>query len=108
MEPRSPVLSWKQASVKCCRRGSLEPAVMGAAAQAWSLVCWGLVCVWGQASWPVLSTWAWCLPVYHFAAVIMRPLLYARARSWYIPHGSLYNSSPRSVLFITLHLQVGT
>lgn len=49
---------------------------------------------------------AWCLPAHHFAAAIMRPLLYATARSWcFSPRFILfYNNSPRRVLFITLLL----
>lgn len=54
--------------------------------------------------------WACCLPVCHFAATIMRPLLYAEGLQlvpspWFI---LLCNDSPRSVLFITLLLLTGS
>lgn len=97
------------ASVKCCNPGSQEPSVVGVTTQTWRLSwLWVLCVLWGGGKNPGRSCphWAWRLLIHHFAAAIMRPLLYATACSWcFSPRFILfYNNSLRRVLFIMLLL----
>lgn len=105
---RGAVLFWTAAISSVLGRRQPGAGRDGVATQAWGPAWRGSRVSWGQDKNPGQSRprWAWCLLTHHFAAAIMRPLLYATARSWCFSPRFIffYNNSPRTVLFITLLL----